>query len=566
MWSCIHSLAPGLQGLESNGPNGVDFMLRSRCYPEDWTTDSFGNLPAYVDGQVEAFHKNFILYMHALSPFVPSIACVSFATTLMSSLLTALRASDVIVKVMYELCSIYLKRLLEVDLANVRCLSKFSDVALETWLFMTSIDDISWPSNRLVYFLEKAMCRILSCDRPVAPPAVLYSHFVDISPASIVRRCVDSKDRLKRLHETEDCTSQCLLACLIENDPIVFAPAVMNLLASSSSPKALSGLIRDGLLDRALNLAFSNTKHTQASVLVASILADRAIRSLQVPQCDIRIFDSITELLSHDDVLDQITVSNCDQLAIVIQQVIDNFTTSQSSINPTLEKSILNFSLNLCLRQTSENIEGLKKLSNAVLLYILRAVPRFLMQFQSDGKSHTSFSVASIAMSGFQKMLGIREKLNIFDSLSEYQILNIMKECIHFGMSATDGATDSSLQTQAIQFAKALVNIFPRSRTDGNEMVADVNNLPEIVTFILCHKQCASILRGEKDSEVDLKTLLLEMILDCLSRADCRHLDKSLWILVLSECFGAGMSPTDTLVRIVLQTYAKQALTVRPCL
>ena len=557
MWSCIHSVVPGLQGLESNGPDGVEFMFHSRCYPDDWTKDSFGSLLDNVGGsQTEAYHKSSILYMHALSPFVPSNACVSFATTLMSWLSTAMRAPDVRVKVMYELSSIYLERSLEADLANVQGLSKFSRVALETWLFMTSIDDIPWPSIRPVYFLEKVMCKILSCDRLAASSAVLHSRFVDNSPVSIVRRCIDSKYRLKWLHEAEDCTSQCLLACLIQNDPVVFAPAVMKLLSSNSSPKALPGLIRDGLLDKALNLAFSNAKHTQASALVASILTDRAIRSLQASQCEIRTFDSITELLNHDDVLDQISASNCDRLAIAIQQVIDNFTRSPSSINPALEKSVLNFSLALCLRQASQNIEGLKQLSDAVLRYMLRAVPRYLMQCRSNDTSHSSLSVASIAMIGTQKLLGIRE---IFDSLSEYQILDVMKECIHFAMSETG----SSLQLQTIRFVKALVKIFPRTPIDGNEMLADVNRLPEIVTFILSHKQCASILRGEKDGEVNLKTPLLELILDCLSRADCGHLDKSLWILVLSECFRAGMSPTDTLVRMILQTYAKQALTVR---
>ena len=431
--------------------------------------------------------------------------------------------------------------------------TRLSSRLVKFWIVLTEKDLSNGLLLEIVQQLEKLLCLTLSHG---FSSVVLH----DYSSDRLLRCCLKTKlCSLQQKHRS----LHCLMAAMIESDPVRFAPAFSRLQASDADTDAYRRIFNLGMLDFALRVTFENhdfegeSKHTIHSL--GRLLDSRSQDILS---------DSRASLVSLDGYLSALLACTkkssslnsfrwSSHVYLMTKLLSEGIKSNVGRFSLLMQQKIIVLSLRLC----ELNADGVDTLSSFLLVSLSNAVPSALGAFFKRTGSYGGNLSSVLLIGGLLELLARRTRVPRRIAC----LPALVRSSLRYGI-ATDGEADLSVRMQCIRLVGSLIPLLQDGATHSQSMSITssfARRLPsQVFEMVTSHSKFRLLLQSSGSTEVEKeKVEVLRLMRCCLLAMNDLQFDSDVWQALLS-CFDAGMSEKDCLVRELLSLLAEKAPSV----
>jgi len=440
--------------------------------------------------------------------------------------------------------------------------ARLSATILKMWLSLTSDHVSTGLRLQIVQQLEEILCRTLSNG---FSSLVLLEYGSDI----LLRRCLTTK---LWFVEQNHRSSNCLMAAVIESDPVRFGPAFIRLHSEEVDNASYQRVFRLGLLDNALCSVFDNRDveelgPKQAINSIGILLNGRSHDMLSDTEADMvsldRFFSALLAYIQETSPSESVPLrAHAALLTKLLGEDLQGTASISERISVSFQQKVIELSLRLC----GLKAEGAGILSSTLLVFLCNAIPSslrgtFKRNEVSDGHLPPVWLIRWLL-----ELLAICRDLDTGVDKTDFVscLPTLLRASLRYGIG-TNGEVDHSVRALCLELVSSLVQFLQRGATHLRQLPSSFSSKPlasHVFEMISSHSKFRLLLISPGSvAEEKLRVEALRLLRCCLLATEEIRFDEDVWNSLLS-CFDAGLSEKDKLVRQLLSLLAEKAPTV----
>ena len=440
--------------------------------------------------------------------------------------------------------------------------ARLSATILKMWMSLTAEHVSTGLRLEIVQQLEEILCRTLSNG---FSSLVLLEYGSDI----LLRRCLTTK---LWFVEHSHRSSNCLMAAVIESDPVRFGPAFLRLHSEEVDNAPYQRVFRLGLLDNALCSVFDNRNveelgPKQAIDSIGILLNGQSHDMLSDTEADMvsldRFFSALLAYTQETSPSESVPLSaHAALMTKLLGEDLQGIASNFERISASFQQKIIVLSLRLC----GLKAEGAGTLSSSLLLFLCNAIPSSLRGIFERNELSDGHLPPVWLIRWLLELLAICRDLDTSVDGPDFVscLPTLLRTSLRYGIG-TNGEVDHSVRALCLELVSSLVQFLQRGATHLLQLTSSFSGKPlasHVFEMISSHSKFRLLLISSGSVAVEkVRVEVLRLLRCCLLATDEIRFDENVWNNLLS-CFDAGLSEKDRLVRQLLSLLAEKAPTV----